>query len=115
MAWVALLIVVACGAAKSPSQVCEAYASSFATAAAVRCQRGTIEDNLAAFRSAANVGLECELVKTIRDPAALEESCLPWLEKEAACELFDDPDAFRSQLPEACLRQLEVAGDQEGP
>lgn len=101
-----LLGMVACGADGTPQQVCERYASSFAQAAAVRCERGSIEDNMAAFRSSAGVGIQCELVADIRDRVALEQSCLPWLKDQASCDLFDDADAFREALPEACLGQL---------
>jgi hypothetical protein len=100
--------MLGCSGQTPEQKVCDRYARTFAEAAAVRCERGSFEENLAAFKSAAGVGEECDLVQRVRDQAALEGECFEWLEKTVDCALFDDAAAYAEALPEACRGQLLV-------
>lgn len=93
---------------RQASRACQAYARAFAEGAGERCGRGTYQANLEAFRSAAGVGSSCDRVFGVRDEAALTDDCLPWVSEQADCELFDDPSAYLTALPESCRAQLEL-------
>lgn len=110
-----LMLGVGCTARTEAQRVCDRYARTFAEAAALTCGRGTVDDNLAAFKSAAAVGSECGLVQSIRDRDALEDTCFPWFDSAGdgvdgalECVWLDDRDAYLENLPDACREQLEV-------
>ena len=105
--WVVLGSLLGCSGQSSEQRACEKYARAFAESAANRCDRGTFEENLAAFKTAAQVGSECDLVRRVRDEQELTEKCLPWFET-VECELFDNAVAYGEALPESCRGQLLV-------
>jgi hypothetical protein len=109
--WILLCLAIGCGGATEAQRDCEAYAFAFASASARRCDRGTLEQVAEAFKDAAGVGRSCELVQEIRDPEALREVCLPWIEDEVSCDVLDDASAYLDALPEACRGQLRVTLD----
>lgn len=106
--WLALGCLLACAGRTPEQKACDAYARAFADAAATRCGRGSYDENLAAFKAAAGVGVDCDLVQRVRDEAALRDACLPWLTDTVSCDLFDDATAYGEALPEACRGQLLV-------
>lgn len=107
---VLLWSAVACASRTPAQRACLDYAAVFAEVAASDCNRGSLEDNLAAFKDAARVGDDCELVTSIRDQGALESACFDWLRSEVPrdCGLLDDGSTFLEALPDACKGQLEL-------
>ncbi|MFK7927763.1 MAG: hypothetical protein AB8H79_06225 [Myxococcota bacterium] len=106
----ALVWMVGCAGVTSPQRACLDYAAVFAEVATNDCSRGTLEDNVVAFKDAARVGSECELVTGIRDVVALEGECFSWMREEVRqnCGWLDDGSSFLENFPEACRGQLQV-------
>lgn len=105
-----LLLSSACSRQTESQALCEDYVRVYAEVAATTCGRGDFESNRQAFRSATRVGQECELVASIRDPAALEGACFSWLRETVGsdCALLDNPTRFEGELPDACRDQLQI-------
>jgi hypothetical protein len=108
------MLAVACrpGEDRAVVRACQAYARTFAEAAAIRCQRGTYQANLDAFHVAAGVGPSCERVASIRDEPALRGACFTWL-SGVDCSIFDDARAYLDAMPEECQGQLQLTRSEE--
>lgn len=107
-----LMLLLACNGRTPEQRACEDYARAFAEASALRCGLGSVEDVVAAFKVSAEVGPSCELVRSVRDADALEDTCLPWLRDEVACDVLDDTGAYLEALPDACREQLQVTASE---
>jgi len=106
----AVVMGVSCAGVTAPQRACLDYAAVFAEVATNDCSRGTLEDNVVAFKEAARVGSDCELVTGVRDVEALEGECFSWMREEVRdnCEWLDDGSVFLDNLPDACREQLQV-------